>query len=58
MDTTERHQRLQRWPIIQHELLPDLDRGAGGLTPNLTQVIHALERVRIEEFIQASFGGR
>lgn len=54
MDATGRHQRLQRWQIIQHELLPDLEREVGGLTPKLTEGVHVLEWVRIEEFIQGS----
>lgn len=57
MDATERHQLLQRWQTIQHELLPDLEREVGGLTRKLTQVIHVLEWVRIEEFIQGSWQG-
>jgi hypothetical protein len=41
---------MQRWSVIQHELLPELKNEVGALTPKLEKVIHTLEWVRIEEF--------
>lgn len=56
---------MRRWNVIQHELLPELRselRGElrselGTLTPKLEKVIHTLERVRIEKFLQSSWCG-
>lgn len=42
---------------VQQELLPQLKRETGGLTPELEQPIHVLEWVRIEEFVAASWCG-
>lgn len=55
MNITQRAQLMQRWQVIQGELLPDLQAQDGVLTPKLTKVIHTLEWVRIEEFVS---GGR
>jgi len=43
-----------RWNTIQYELLPDMRSELGGLTPKLEKLIHILEWVRIEEFIDES----
>ncbi len=48
---------MQRWHVIQHELLPELKEQVGPLTPKLEQVIHTLEWVRIEEFTGTSWCG-
>jgi hypothetical protein len=48
---------MQRWNIIQHELLPELRHELGALTPKLERVIHILEWVRIEEFTKTSWCG-
>ena len=48
---------MQRWNVIQHELLPELKGEVGALTPKLEKVIHTLEWVRIEEFVQSSWCG-
>jgi transposase len=48
---------MQRWNIIQHELMPELRNAVGALTPKLVQVVHILEWVRIEEFVSSSWGG-
>lgn len=37
---------MQRWNIIQHQLLPELRGQAGTLTPKLERVVHTLEWVR------------
>ena len=48
---------MQRWNVIQHELLPELREQVGVLTPKLEKVIHTLEWVRIEAFTPASWCG-
>ena len=57
MDANRRELILQRWNVIQHELLPELRNDVGPLTPKLEKVIHTLEWVRIEEFVQSSWCG-
>ncbi|MEF8731265.1 MAG: transposase [Candidatus Accumulibacter meliphilus] len=56
MDTTQRELIMQRWNVIQHELLPEL-RAEGPLTPKLEKVVHILEWVRIEEFTGSNWCG-
>ena len=56
MDATRRELIMQRWNVIQHDLLPELRNEIGTLTPKLERVIHILDGVRIEEFV-ASRGG-
>ena len=41
---------MQRWNVIQHELIPELRNDVGSLTPKREKVIPILEWVRIEEF--------
>jgi len=48
---------MQRWNVIQHELLPELRNDVGPLTPKLEKVIHILEWVRIEEFTNFAWCG-
>ncbi|MBS3916538.1 MAG: IS5/IS1182 family transposase, partial [Sulfuritalea sp.] len=55
MNTTRRDLIMQRWNVIQHELLPELRNDVGALTPKLEKVIHTLEWVRIEEFVRSSW---
>ncbi|HRQ64487.1 MAG TPA: transposase [Xanthomonadaceae bacterium] len=57
MDATSRELIMQRWNVIQDELLPQLKSDVGALTPKLEQVVHVLEWVRIEEFVAASWCG-
>jgi len=57
MDTTRRDLIMQRWNVIQHDLLPELRHELGTLTPKLEKVIHTLEWVRIEEFVTSSWCG-
>jgi transposase len=54
MDSTRRDLIMQRWNVIQHELLPELRNDVGTLTPKLEKVIYTLEWVRIEEFVPSS----
>jgi hypothetical protein len=48
---------MQRWNVIQHELMPELRNDVGPLTPKLEKVIHTLEWVRIEEFTDSGWCG-
>ena len=48
MNATQSAQILQRWNVIQHELIPELRYEVGPLTPKLEKLIHLLEWVRIE----------
>ena len=57
MNTTQRDGIMQRWHVIQYELMPELRNAAGALTPKLEQVVHTLEWVRIEEFVRSAWGG-
>ena len=57
MNTTQRNGIMQRWNIVQHELMPELRNEVGALTPKLLKLVHILEWVRIEEFVMSSVGG-
>lgn len=57
MNTTQPQRIMQRWHLVQHELLPELQAQVGPLTPKLEKVIHTLEWVRIEEFTAVSWCG-
>ena len=57
MNTTQRSGIMQRWFVIQHELMPELRNEVGALTPKLEHVIHTLEWVRIEEFVVSTWRG-
>ena len=57
MDATRRDLIMQRWNVIQHELLPEVRADVGTLTAKLEKLIHVLEWVRIEEFTQTSWCG-
>jgi Transposase domain (DUF772)/Transposase DDE domain len=57
MHTTRRELLMQRWNVIQHELLPELRNEVGALTPKLEKVIYVLEWVRIEEFTESTWCG-
>jgi hypothetical protein len=51
MHATHRERIMQRWSVVQHELMPELAAEVGMLTPKLEKLIHTLEWVRIEEFV-------
>lgn len=57
MNATRRDLILQRWHVLQHEVLPELKYDVGPLTPKLERFIHILEWVRIEEFVASSWCG-
>ncbi len=46
MDATRHDLIMQRWNVVQHELIPGLKDEVGSLTPKLEKVIHVLESVR------------
>ena len=48
MNTTQRTTLMQRWTVVQQELMPELRADVGALTPKLEKLIHTLEWVRIE----------
>lgn len=54
MDATRRELIMQRWRVLQHELMPEVRQEVGPLTPKLEKVIHTLEWVRIEEFVEST----
>jgi hypothetical protein len=56
MNATQRAGLLQRWSVVQAELIPQLGREIEALTPRLMKLIHTLEWVRIEEFVPAWHG--
>ena len=45
MNTTQRDGIMQRWNIIQYELMPELRNEVGALTPKLVKLVHTLEWV-------------
>lgn len=55
MNGTEHDMIMQRWKVIQGELLPELREELGGLTPRLEKLIHVLDWVRIEEYVRGSW---
>lgn len=48
---------MQRWNVLQHELMPELKQECGELTPRLEKLIHILDWVRIEEFSLPTWQG-
>lgn len=51
------HQIMGRWNVVQHELIPELGARFGELTPKLEKLIHVLDWVRVEEFVDSSWCG-
>lgn len=49
------HKFLQRWSCVQQTLIPELLHEMGALTPKLERLIHVLEWVRVEEFVQRHY---
>lgn len=52
MNNTHPANFLQRWNVIQYDLIPGLKDELGCLAPKLEKLIHILEWVRIEEFVE------
>lgn len=48
---------MQRWQMVQRELMPELRSEIGALTAKLEQVVHTLEWVRIEEVAGSTWRG-
>jgi hypothetical protein len=48
---------MQRWNVIQHELMPELKQECGALTPKLEKLVHILDWVRIEEWSVQTWQG-
>jgi len=57
MIPTRRELIMQRWNVIQHDLLPEVKNDVGTLTPKLEKLIHVLEWVRIEQLTQSTWCG-
>jgi hypothetical protein len=57
MDATRRDLIMQRWHVIQHDLMPELKRECGALTPRLEKLVHILDWVRIEEWSVQTWQG-
>jgi Transposase DDE domain/Transposase domain (DUF772) len=57
MDATRRDLIMQRWNVIQHDLMPELRRECGALTPRLEKLVHIFDWVRIEEWPVATWQG-
>ena len=48
---------MQRWRAVQHDLMPELKRECGALTPRLEKLVHILDWVRIEEWSVQTWQG-
>jgi len=57
MNTTARSLLMQRWHVLQQDLLPALGHELGSLSPKLEQLIRVLEWTRIEAFLCSKRGG-
>lgn len=57
MNSNERALLMQRWSLIQTEVLPCFNDDFGTLTPKLEKLIHLLELTRIEDFVRSAVGG-
>jgi hypothetical protein len=57
MNPTQRPLIMQRWNVLQHDLIPELKQQRVSLTPKLEKLVHVLDWVRIEEFVQDHWQG-
>lgn len=57
MNTTQGTGIMQRWRVVQHELLPELKHEVGALTPKLEKVVHTLEWARVDELVGSRWCG-
>lgn len=57
MNTTQNNEIMQRWHIMQYQLIPELQQEVGRLTPKLVRLVHILEWVRIEAFVPSTWVG-
>ena len=61
MNPTQRTLIMQRWHVLQYDLLPELKRELkrkyGALTPRLEKLVHILDWVRIEQWLLPTWRG-
>lgn len=57
MNTTQRPLIMQRWQVLQYDLMPELRQECGALTPKLEKLVHILDWVRIEEWSMQTWQG-
>ena len=57
MNITQRSLIMQRWHVLQHDLLPELKQEWGALTARLEKLVHILDWVRIEEWSVQTWQG-
>jgi Transposase DDE domain/Transposase domain (DUF772) len=57
MNAIKAQQIMQRWTVVQHELIPMWHAEHELLTPKLEQLIHILEWLRLEEMCRDSWCG-
>ena len=57
MNIIGRDRIMQRWGVIQHDLMPELKQECGALTPKLEKRVHVLDWVRIEEWSMQTWLG-
>lgn len=57
MNSSERELIMQRWSLLQTEILPGFNDDFGTLTPKLEKLIHILELTRIEDFVRSYRSG-
>ena len=50
MNITQRALIMQRWHVLQYELMRELRSECGSLTPKLEKLVHIVDWVRIEEW--------
>ena len=48
---------MQRWQVVQFDLMPELRQQCGALTPKLEKLVHILDWVRIEEWSMQTWLG-
>lgn len=48
---------MQRWQVLQYDLMPELRQECGALTPKLEKLVHILDWVRIEEWSVQTWQG-
>ncbi|MDR2364590.1 MAG: transposase [Zoogloeaceae bacterium] len=57
MNTTRHELLMQRWQVVQYELIPALRQEGWSLTPKLERVVHTLEWARVEELCSGRYAG-
>lgn len=58
MNDSTPYRIMNRWNVVQRELLPELEARWGALTPKLERLIHILDWVRIDEFAESRLAER